>query len=548
MVGNGPAIRKLRAWAQAWVDGSGSPPSVRAAMLEGPPGVGKTTAALALASDLGWSLVEMNASDARNQDAIAAVAGRASVTNTLGDSGEYVGTRGGGRTLILLDEADCLTGRATEGASARPAALNLREFLRGRYGSVDALASAWGLGGPGAPPAFAEWSSVPATGGRGAWTRLAAAQRDLSDWRSVGRPKDSSDRGGLGAIARLVRETRQPLLLTVNDPTSLTRYSPVFRQGVVRLRFFPLDPMDLRAHLERVARQERYEVPAAILATIVERSQGDLRAALTDLEAVAIRPDAVTAATLFGARDLPSDFYAFTSDVFAHPRFYRSVEIRNRLDVTPDDLLPWMEENLPRAAPSARRRYEAFEILARAEQYLAWARRARVWSLWSYASELMTGGVSTELAADGPARSPQLSFPQFLGAMGRTRFVRATRQSILGKVGGRLHLSRRKAGDAYLPFLERLFRGPGTMERGPALLALRRTIARELRLTPEELALLLGSEPESAAVRSLAPPEPATSTAPTAEPDPAPADDPPATSPPLPKGRRPKVQRKLAEF
>ena len=34
----------------------------------GPPGVGKTLAALALAMELGWVIVEMNALDARNAD------------------------------------------------------------------------------------------------------------------------------------------------------------------------------------------------------------------------------------------------------------------------------------------------------------------------------------------------------------------------------------------------------------------------------------------------------------------------------------------------
>ncbi len=547
MVGNAKALHDLRAWADLWATPGSAPPRLRAALLEGPPGVGKTTAALALANDLGWSVVEMNASDARNQSAIAEVAGRASMTNTLGDSGTYVGTKGGARTLILLDEADCLTGRATEGAGgARAAPPSLREFLRGRYGRVEALAAAWGLGVDRAPPAFASWEEVPTTGGRGAWTRLAGAQRDLAEWRGTNRPKDLSDRGGLGAIAKLVRETRQPLLLTVNDPTPLVRYSPVFRQGVARVRFGPVSRPELRAHLERVSREEGWAIPKAVLDRILERSQGDVRAALTDLEAVSVRPEVVTAETLLGKRDLASDYYALLSELFRAPRFYRSVEIRDRLDATPDDLLPWVEENLPRAGARAPERYAAFEVLGRADQFLSWARRERVYALWSFATELMTGGVALELAAGGPLRPPDLGFPEFLGAMGRTRALRATRTAVASKAGSRYHASRRKVIDQYLPFLERLFRGPtGAPEEAQRLRAIRRAVARDLGLNAEEVAFLLAAEPEGPDVAALLPADETEAESETVSVEPAaPVPPPPATTPAGPR----RVQRRLGDF
>jgi replication factor C large subunit len=541
IIGNARAVRDLRSWATEWQAAGKGAPRLRAALLEGPPGVGKTSAALALAHDFGWSVVEMNASDARNQDAIQHVAGRASVTNTLGEGGEYRPARDGARTLILLDEADCLTGRATEESSARPSAVTVREFLRGRYGSVESLNKAWGLGGPGTPTPFPTWESVPTTGGRGAWTRLAAAQRDLAEWRGAGRPSDTSDRGGLGAIARLVRSTRQPLLLTVNDPQPLVRYSPLFRSSVKRVAFVPIPPADLRGALVRVLAAEQIVLPPALLDRVIQRSRGDLRAALTDLEAVSVVPNIASASALLGARDIAADFYAFTREVLTQPRFYRSVEVRERLDATPDDLFPWIEENLPRAAPDARARYAGFEAAGRAELLLARARRYRVFGLWSFASEIMTGGVSAALAGSGPARNPDLSFPQFLGDMGRSRGQRALRTGVAQKAGRGLHHSRRKAIEASLPFLDTLFNAPG----GPdpeSLLRLQRAVARELELTKEDVAYLLGTEPDSEEAQRLAetpePPEPVE----VPETEPAPV-------PPIPEPGRPKkVQRKLAEF
>ncbi|MGI0151083.1 MAG: AAA family ATPase, partial [Thermoplasmata archaeon] len=311
IIGNAAAVASLRRWAAGWDPGR-APPRMRAALLVGRAGVGKTTAAAALARERGWGLVEMNASEARNRDAIEQVAGRAALTNSFSDNGIYRPAHEGGRTLILLDEADCLSGRAAE-ERPRPAPVSLREFLRGRYATVEALTSAWNEGMPKGPAKFLRWEDVPASPGRSGWARLPAAQRDLESWRQADKPKDRSDRGGLGAIAKLVRTTRQPLVMTVNDPSPLQRNSSVFRQSVARIDFGPVEEGAVREMLRRIAAAEGLRVDLELLETIVRRSRGDVRAALTDLEAIAPLPPGPVQRTALGGRDASSDFEAFTA-------------------------------------------------------------------------------------------------------------------------------------------------------------------------------------------------------------------------------------------
>ncbi len=103
IVGNGKAVETLRSWAEDWAN---SPK--KAVILAGTAGIGKTSAALALANDMGWSVVEMNASDARNANRIKEVAMRGATHGTFTVSGDYLDSSEGQYKLIVLDEADNL--------------------------------------------------------------------------------------------------------------------------------------------------------------------------------------------------------------------------------------------------------------------------------------------------------------------------------------------------------------------------------------------------------------------------------------------------------
>ncbi len=543
LLGNGKARNDLRAWAERWR--AASPASFRAAILIGPPGVGKTTAAIALAHEFGWALVEMNASDARNQVALEQVAGRASVSQSLdGDPG----APGPHRALILLDEADCLSGRATEAARPPPETLSLRDFLRQRYTSVEALNNAWKLTSTTRSRPFEDWPSVPRSPGSYAWARLAEARRDIEDWRGSGAASDLSDRGGLATIARLVRSTRQPLVLTVNDDRSLARYSPVFRSGVARIRFFPLRDLEVSSRLAVIARSEGIRLAPGVLEAIVGRSRGDFRAALNDLEAIAPLPPGPAQREALGARDLASDLAHFTEEALSSPRYYRSVEVRDRVDVPPDDLLPWIEENLDHFSVDAGHRDAGFAVLAAAELLLARARRWRVYGLWSYASELLAGGVPLAVR-DRPGPSwGEARFPRFLAEMGRSRGVRGVRAGLSLKVGKRLHLSKAKATALVLPLLERLFDGVVRDRREARGWELARALVEELGLSSEEVTFLLGGSSDVELVEGLLAEEPAVE-------GPSPAGNGPeeretaGPSPePNPALRKRKVQRSLSEF
>jgi len=394
ILGNGKAVSDLEAWARAWERGI---PEKRAVVLYGPPGVGKTSAALALAEEMGWDEIEMNASDSRTAAAIQKVAGAASKMMTFS----------GRKRLVILDEADNLYG--------------------------------------------------------------------------------SADRGGSAAMLKLVKETDQPVVLIANDYYGLTK---PLREATFAIQFRRITKGTIASALRDICRAEGAGCTPEMIEEIADNSGGDLRSAVNDLQA-ALEGALDLGEVATGVRDAKSSIFDAVAKILRGSSLVEAVQIAWTLDESPEDLVHWIDENLPLVYGPADLA-SGYDRLSRADVFLGRVKRRQNYGLWRYASFMMTAGVQ---AARTEKKGGYVPFrpPGYWRRMGQTKGARQVRDSAAKKIGRHCHISARMARAEMMGFFGLLLKDQKT---GPMVAAL-------LDFSVEEIALLMGTKPTTKKVAKL---------------------------------------------
>jgi len=427
VVGNYNALGELKSWADSW--DSGRPKRYPAVILAGDPGTGKTSAALALGKDKKWTVIELNASDARNYDKISKVVTMGVIHETFSDEGTFIGSDIGGRKLIILDEADNLYETSTEKKKKKGSERSKKEEDR--------------------------------------------------------EAKDLSDKGGKRAIIEALSQAHQPIILIVNDLYSLTKgRGEAIKRYCKVIRFDSLKKDEVRNALKQIVINENIKVEEKVLDIVSEKSGGDLRAAINDLEGLAIgrRTLSMQDIDTLGFRDPNVKIYGALKSIFKTKSLTMARDAVNNLDETPQDLLVWIDENLPKEYTRTQDLIEAYEYLSKADIFLRRVFRRQHFGLWSYARELMSGGVALA-KRDIYDYTPKYDFPMYLISMSRSKGDRAIQDKVMQKLRNYFHCSTPAARDMMLTIRELL--------KKDRRLATRLVIA--LQLDENELGLIVGN-------------------------------------------------------
>lgn len=102
LVGNGRQIQKLEEFLQTWEFGQ----EMKAVLLSGPPGIGKTSSAHVVCRASGYDIVELNASDVRSQKIVHEKLCDAVHNKSIIASWSRAKTEPRGKLVLIMDEVD----------------------------------------------------------------------------------------------------------------------------------------------------------------------------------------------------------------------------------------------------------------------------------------------------------------------------------------------------------------------------------------------------------------------------------------------------------
>ncbi len=270
-------------------------------VLIGKSGIGKSTIPHIVAKELDLEILEVNAADSRNKEAIETIIGGAAAQQSLFFKGK----------LILIDEADGISGR--------------------------------------------------------------------------------NDRGGVQALLAIIPKSAHPIIITINEEDD--KLKSLLK--VCNVLEIELTHDQVMQRLEHIAAAEKITIAKEQLSAIARKSSGDMRAAINDLQSIAgfgtITKEDVQ---LLDDRQAKEAMQQALLKIFKTTSAEIALPSLDNVDCDPDELIKWIDENLPREYQNPQDLARGFDALAEADKFFGRIRRWQYYRYYVYIFNLLTAGIA----------------------------------------------------------------------------------------------------------------------------------------------------------
>lgn len=264
----------------------------------------------------------------------------------------------------------------------------------------------------------------------------------------------TKDRGGSGAVANIIKETKFPIILTANDPWNSKLRT--LRKECTLVEARDVDHSLITQHLKNIMKKEGIECQDSAIKKIALHADGDLRAAINDLQMLSQGQSSLTddKVTLW-IRDSTETIFNTMKLIFKSFDSQAALRASNELAEDLDMLNLWLEQNIAKEYKQPQELKEAYESLALSNIFLSRIRRRQHWRFLVYSRLLTVAGTQQAKQSTNP-KFIKHDQPELL----RTLFIRAAKrkkaEAITKQVNDKLHASSRVLQRSFLPYYEKI--------------------------------------------------------------------------------------------
>jgi replication factor C large subunit len=199
-----------------------------------------------------------------------------------------------------------------------------------------------------------------------------------------------TDRGGVTEIISLIQETTYPIILTAND-VWCQKLSPLRKKTeVVELK--EISPSTIKQILSKILEKEDKFIHNKILNEIAIKSNGDLRAAINDLQSV-VNVGSKEEIEL-DKRNKETDIFRALKKIFKEKPNLEMLKTFDSVKMDLDEIMLWIEENIPKEYKEEELA-RAYELLSKTDIFKRRIYKQQYWRFLVYENIFLSYGISS---------------------------------------------------------------------------------------------------------------------------------------------------------
>jgi replication factor C large subunit len=261
------------------------------------------------------------------------------------------------------------------------------------------------------------------------------------------------DRGGVQALVSIIEESRFPIIATCQDPYDQKLKN--LRKACKLIEYKARPYTEVMAFLKRICEAEGVESDEEAISLISRKANGDLRAAINDLQSTAAPGKRITRADVEHLSDREKKEKIETSLL----RVFKTTDAKTALGAFDnseedlDEIFLWVDANLPVEYLKPEDLARGFDALSMADVFKGRIMRWQHYRFYVYCYDLLTAGIA--LAKDEKYKSA----PEYKETGRKLKIWIANmknmkKKAISEKVSEHTHTSKKNAFRDTLPYIK----------------------------------------------------------------------------------------------